>query len=234
MEILKFYLRIEKFKEGIMRYRFTDKEIDKIMNNLTVIVDSREQNNDHIINYFTKRKIPYQIMKNDFGDYSCYIPKGTIDRFTTDIYFDRDISIERKNSIDELAGNLRGDAPRLKSELAHLNKYNITYFVFLENMNYYDDLINGNYRSHYDANTLDQRIEKGVLARYNTILVPIDKRYIGRKIINVLRAYVYELFKNKGFIEEKGIFEDEELFEQCRNQGNDNYHTDKKFDATFR
>ena len=35
--------------------------------------------------------------------------------------------------------------------------------------------------------------------------MPIDKRYIGRKIINVLRSYVYELFKNKGFIlEEEG------------------------------
>jgi ERCC4-type nuclease len=185
-----------------LRYKFTDAEIKKIQDNLTVIVDSREQRNEHIIWYFDKKRIPYKVMKNDFGDYSCFIPKGTIDRFTSDIYFDRDIAIERKANIDEVAGNLKGDAARLTKELAHMNKYNIKYFVFLEDANYYDNLINGNYRSEYDANTLDQRIEKGVLARYDTILVPIDKKYIGRKIINVLRSYVYELFKNKGFIEE--------------------------------
>jgi hypothetical protein len=84
-----------------------------------------------------------------------------------------------------------------------MNKYNIKYFVFLEDANYYENLINGNYISQYDANTLDQRIEKGILARYDTIIVPIDKKYIGRKIINVLRSYVYELFKNKGFILEE-------------------------------
>lgn len=188
-----------------MRYKFTDAEIKKIQDNLTVIVDSREQRNEHIINYFNKRNIPYRVMKNDFGDYSCYIPAGTIDRFTSDIYFDRDIAIERKANIDEIANNLKGDAARITKELAHMNKYNIKYFVFLEDANYYENLISGNYRSMYDANTLDQRIEKGILARYDTILVPIDKRYIGRKIINVLRSYVYELFKNKGFIlEEEG------------------------------
>lgn len=186
-----------------MRYKFTDAEIKKIQDNLTVIVDSREQRNEHIIWYFDKKRIPYKVMKNDFGDYSCFIPKGTIDRFTSDIYFDRDIAIERKANIDEVASNLKGDAARLTKELAHMNKYNIKYFVFLEDANYYDNLINGNYRSEYDPNTLDQRIEKGVLARYDTILVPIDKKYIGRKIINVLRSYVYELFKNKGFILEE-------------------------------
>lgn len=186
-----------------MRYKFTDAEIKKIQDNLTVIVDSREQRNEHILSYFNRMKIPYRVMKNDFGDYSCYIPARTIDRFTSDIYFDREIAIERKASIDEIAGNLKADAARLTKELAHMNKYSIKYFVFLEDANYYENLIEGNYASQYDPKTLDQRIEKGILARYDTILVPIDKKYIGRKIINVLRSYVYELFKNKGFILEE-------------------------------
>lgn len=187
-----------------MRFKFTDHEMKCILDNLTIIVDSREQRNEHILKYFEKKHIPYKVMKLDFGDYSCMIPAGTIKRFTSDIYFDRDITIERKKSIDELAGNLRNDAARLTNELSHINKYDIRCYVFLENENYYDDLNNADYRSQYDSFTLEQRIEKGVLARYNTILVPIDRRYIARKIVNVLRAHVYEEFKNKGFIEKGG------------------------------
>lgn len=90
-----------------MRYKFTDKEMKKILDNMTVVVDSREQNNQHILDFFNKKKIPYKTVKNDFGDYTAMIPKDTIGQFTTDIYFDRDIAIERKNSIDEIAGNLK-------------------------------------------------------------------------------------------------------------------------------
>ena len=68
-----------------IRYRFTDKEVKKILDNLTILVDTRENANSHIIEFFNKKKIPYKIQKLDFGDYSCYIPKGTIDKLTTDI-----------------------------------------------------------------------------------------------------------------------------------------------------
>ena len=39
--------------------------------------------------------------------------------------------VERKANIDELANNLKDDAARLKKELAHLNKYNIEFYIFL-------------------------------------------------------------------------------------------------------
>ena len=68
-----------------MRYRFTDKELKKILDNLTILVDTREQSNQHIIDFFNKKKIPYSIEKLPFGDYSCKIPVGKLDMFTTDI-----------------------------------------------------------------------------------------------------------------------------------------------------
>ena len=95
-----------------IRYKYTDKEMKKVLDNLVVIVDSREQNNQHILDFFNKKNIPYKVVKNDFGDYTAMIPKNTITGFTSDLYFDRDIAIERKNSIDEIAGNLKDDAAR--------------------------------------------------------------------------------------------------------------------------
>ncbi|EES48683.1 ERCC4 domain-containing protein [Clostridium botulinum] len=190
-----------------MRYKFTDKEMKKILDNMTVVVDSREQNNQHILDFFNKKKIPYKTVKNDFGDYTAMIPKDTIGQFTTDIYFDRDIAIERKNSIDEIAGNLKEDAARLKKELAHMNKYDIKYFFFVEDKDFHENLRNGNYRSQYDPFTLMQRIKKGIEAEYNTVIVPVDKKCMGSEIYYTLQAYVYNLFKHKGFILESEVDE---------------------------
>lgn len=191
-----------------IRYKFTDKEMKKILDSMVVVVDTREQNNQHILEFFNRKKIPYKVVKNDFGDYTAMIPKGTITGFTSDIYFDRDIAIERKNSIDEIAGNLKDDAYRIKKELAHMNMYDIKYFFFVEDKDFHENLRNGNYRSQYDPFTLMQRIKKGIEAEYNTVIVPIDKKCIGSEIYYTLQAYVYALFKHKGFIlEEEGRYE---------------------------
>lgn len=183
-----------------MRYKYTDKEMKKILDNMVVIVDSREQSNKHITDFFDKKGIPYKIIKNDYGDYTAMLPANTLTGFTHDIYFDRDIAIERKADIDEIAGNLKEDAARLKKELAHLNMHEIKYFFFVEDKDFHENLRQGNYRSQYDPFTLMQRIKKGIEAEYNTVIVPVDKKCMGSEIYYTLQAFVYNLFKHKGFI----------------------------------
>ena len=186
-----------------MRYKYTDKEIKKITDSIVILVDTNEQENSHITSFFDKKKIPYRNMKISYGDYSCMIPKGTIDQFTSDIYFDRDFAIERKNGIDELAGNLKQDAARLKKELAHLNMYEIKYLIYIEDLNFETNLRTGNYRSEYDPFTLMQRLYKMVECEYNTAIIPVDKSIMGSKIYYRMQAFVYALFKHKGFIIEE-------------------------------
>ncbi len=187
-----------------MRYRYTNKEMKKILDNLTILIDTREQNNQHIIDFFDKKGINYKVMKLDFGDYSCMLPAGTVDKFTTDIYFTNDFVIERKNSIDELAGNLKEDAARLKKELAHLNMYQIRYLVYVEDANFEENLRTGNYRSAYDPYTLMRRIYC-LESEYNTAFIGLNKNVMGSKIANKMQTWVHGLFKHKGFIiEEEG------------------------------
>ena len=186
-----------------MRYKYTDKEMKNILDSMVVIIDTREQNNQHIIDYLNNHNKPYKIVKNDFGDYTAMIPANTLTGFTHDIYFDRYIAIERKNSIDEIAGNLKDDAARLKKELAHMNMHKIKYFFFVEDKNFHENLRQGNYRSQYDPFTLMQRIKKGIEAEYGTVIVPVGKECIGSEIYYTLQAYVYNLFKHKGFILEE-------------------------------
>ena len=185
-----------------MRYKLTDKELDQVLKNLIILVDTRENANSHIISSFDKLKIKYESCKNDFGDYSAKLPVGSFAGQARDIYFDRFIVIERKNSIDELAGNLKDDV-RLNTELAHLNKYGIKYYIFVEDENFDNNIRNSNYRSQYNNKALYARL-KTLEARYNTIIRPVSKVNIGSEIYNTLKYYIREQFKNKGIIEEEG------------------------------
>lgn len=217
-----------------MRYKFTDTELKKVMSNLTILIDTREQANEHVIEFLDKKKIAYEVKKLDFGDYACMLPANSFEGQERAIYFDRDIVIERKNGIDEVAGNLKDDT-RILKELAHLNKYNIKYYVFLEEPEMNETLkgLNaeekkhlkefmkileskkvclkpegfdfnirkGNYRSEYQPKSLYARL-KTIEARYNTVIRPIDKQFMGSEIYNTFYYYVREVLKNKGFIEE--------------------------------
>ena len=184
-----------------IRYKFKDKEIATIKKNLVVLIDTREQRNEHIKEFFEKKNINFKIHKLDFGDYSIMIPKNAIEGLERDIYFDRDIVIERKANIDELASNFKEDGVRIKTEMAHINKYNIRSYLFIEDPNYDFNIRSGNYRSNYKPESLYARIKKSIEMRYNTLVRPISKSMIASEIYNTLEAFVYEKLKHEGWIE---------------------------------
>ena len=69
-----------------------------------ILVDTREQSNKFVIEYFEKENIPYREEKLDEGDYQ--------------IEFENDIVVERKQDLLELAGNICSkDHQRFKREL---------------------------------------------------------------------------------------------------------------------
>ena len=184
-----------------IRYKFKDKEIATIKKNLVVLIDTREQRNEHIKEFFEKKNINFKIHKLDYGDYSIMIPKNAIEGLERDIYFDRDIVIERKANIDELASNFKEDGVRIKTEMAHINKYNIRSYLFIEDPNYDFNIRSGNYRSNYKPESLYARIKKSIEIRYNTLVRPISKSMIASEIYNTLEAFVYEKIKHEGWIE---------------------------------
>ncbi|MEY2669757.1 MAG: hypothetical protein RLZZ577_73 [Bacteroidota bacterium] len=70
------------------------------MNEITVIVDSRERCNMNILKYLNENNIKWIVEKLDFGDYTC---KVNLDGKEVDL---RNILvIERKNSLTEISNN---------------------------------------------------------------------------------------------------------------------------------
>jgi len=100
-----------------MRMYYTDKEIKELLKSLVILIDTREQENTNIIEFLERKKVSYKTKALNFGDYSFFLPENKELGIQRDLYFDREIVIERKGSLSELAGNLTKDRERFEKEL---------------------------------------------------------------------------------------------------------------------
>lgn len=187
-----------------MRYKFTDTEIKKLLKNLVILVDTREQENKHITEMLEKKKKAFKVVKLDQGDYSVMIPANEetkalgIDR---DIWFDKDVVIERKAHIDEMAGNFKEpERQRIAKEFAHLKANGTKVYFWVEDKDFDTNIRNHNYRSEYNEKALYRSI-KQFISRYNLNFRALDKSIMWSEIYNTLECEVIEILKNKGFIE---------------------------------
>jgi hypothetical protein len=112
---------------AMYRYR-TDKETKEILKSITIVCDTREQENKHITDSFTKSKIPFITKKLDFGDYSFMIPENK-ELNILPHHFERHIVIERKNSLEELSNNFAQDRQRFEDELLRSGKTKLIVMV---------------------------------------------------------------------------------------------------------
>lgn len=143
-------------------YKFSETEIKKLLKeNFKIIIDTREQVNQHVLDYFDKNKIQYKKQKIDEGDYTAVITKRPDMGIHRDIYFP--VAVERKNSIDELAGNLAEDTDsrddiRLIRELQRAKTKGIKMTLLIEDKDGMENIKKGNYRSLYKPQSLLGRL----------------------------------------------------------------------------
>jgi ERCC4-type nuclease len=120
--------------------KLTDKQMMDILSDMVIICDTREQKNQHILDYFKENNIPYIIEKLDTADYSFILPNYP------DIKMDKMILIEKKNSLDEIAGNFTKDRERFAREFERVDGERI--HLLIENATF-KKLLNGSYRSKF-------------------------------------------------------------------------------------
>lgn len=161
----------------------TDKEISNILKDITIICDTREKNNNHILTYFKEQNLPYIIQKLDTADYSFFLPN-----YKT-LGLDKLAIIEKKNSLDEIAGNFTKDRERFVREFERVTPQEHIHLV-IENATW-KKLLNGTYRSQlgsqaFVANLLTWNI------RYNCPIWFTTPAESPMLIYNLIR---YELFE---------------------------------------
>lgn len=98
-------------------YRYTESEKKKLFQNVVVLIDTREQEHTHIVDWLTKKGIESTSKKLDFGDYSFMTRADSDLGIARDLYFCKAIAVERKASLEELSGNLAQERTRFENEL---------------------------------------------------------------------------------------------------------------------
>lgn len=106
----------------MLKYRkFSDDEIKKICSSIVILIDKREKSSymknwcDH------KNRCKYKDFTLTQGDYSFMLPMNEEFGIMHDMYFDKEIVVERKSGWAELSTNFTKNRTRFEEELAMFN-----------------------------------------------------------------------------------------------------------------
>jgi len=181
-----------------MKFAFhpiSDVQLKEAIKNMTVIVDTRENENHHILDYIRAKKIKYVIRKLEAGDYSLELPLN-IEGMPSVVSLEKRIVIERKHSIDEIATNLGKDSERFEREMIRLKAVGTKCVLLLENFSFdrlYGEV--GSYRSQMPSDQIALRLNQYIV-RYDLHLYTLnDKNHAGRLITSLLARHAYEYLK---------------------------------------
>lgn len=129
-----------------MKFYFTDKQYKELVKNMVILRTNNEQKNDHIIAGLDKKGIKNEGRALETGDYCFKILANQELGIVKDWWFVDELCIERKNSVDELAGCMKDIA--FHNEIRRMSNIKNAY-ILVEN-NRFDDIIAHNYRSEYN------------------------------------------------------------------------------------
>lgn len=206
-----------------MLLKFTDTEIKKLLKNIVILVDTKEQRNEHVIEYFTRHKRKYKRQSLKEADYSAYIEYNAETSKILEsvgvhrnLYMTDVVLIERKGSLDEVAGNLcnrsakydsfgneivaeNKERERFRFELTRMRLCNARCFLFIEDNNGDVNLRNGIYRSQYKPESFLASL-KSFEMEFNFSCKFIGKNVMGSEIFYTIYYAIRDFFK-KGDIE---------------------------------
>lgn len=170
---------------------YTEKEINKIINSMVILIDTRDKQISHIIMYLKHNNINYERYTLEFADYSFKIPKNIDLGIEEDLYFYNEIAIERKASAEEISNNFSNCRDRFKREF---EKGNNKIRVMIENTTY-SDISNHNYDTKFSEKSFIGSLHS-FQESYNAPFIFIDKNHSGEYIYNTFKYYLRNKLRN--------------------------------------
>ena len=181
----------DEYRKLINRIKYKiRKELDNnFESNLMIIVDTKEQENKHIIRDIQKENIFYSEINLKFGDYSFYYDG---------VDYTDEFSIERKNGVDELISSLIEG--RFEREIKRAVRTDDNYFEILVENGSMIDILEGNFRNN--AHITSEQRKKSISVEQ--IVPMIHSRQIEYNIpitfINRYNMFNYILGKIKYYL----------------------------------
>lgn len=167
-------------------------DIQTALENITILVDTREQDTPQARKRLEGMNLPYERQKLDFGDYSakCKVSENE------EIDFSDVFAIERKMSLDELCGCYCRSRERFTREFERAREKNAKLYLLIENATW-ENIYAGKYRSKMSANALTASM-LAWLSRYNCQLIFCKSETSGKLIGDIIYREVKErLEKNE-------------------------------------
>ena len=115
---------------------------------IKIIADTREKKNEHILDYCQSQGIEVEHRKLNYGDYSIIL---------NDQDFANCLSVERKGSLEELAGNFSKGRVRFKKEFQRMIEAQGRMIVVVEGATR-EDITNHNYLTEFHPNSFNGSI----------------------------------------------------------------------------
>ena len=153
---------------------YTEVELQNELNKMSIICDTRERQ-QHIKNYFDKKKVPTIVRKLDIGDYSAQIGDMTLEH---------DVVIERKHDLTELCGNLSTSRERFEREFLRAKANHTKVFLIVENASF-EDIYLHNYRSQLTPKSLMASLMSWQV-RFNITIIFCSSEYSPRLIHQII------------------------------------------------
>ena len=146
---------------------------------IVIYVDSRETSNFSILRYFNENNIKWKCKKLDFGDYSLEF---------NGISYEKRIAIERKGSLDELAGNFTRGRERFAREFERAMKEKCKMHLMIENGSW-EAIANHEYRSLFSPGAYKASLESWSYKYFFDINF-VKKNKAGEFIYNTLASFI--------------------------------------------
>lgn len=168
-----------------------DSNIKKIFTDYTYILVDKREKKLHIKETYDKLNIHNEFRNLDYGDYSIVIKPNPIMKNTEEMVFS--ISVERKASLDELAGNLTKGKARFFREMERCKKDGGLMVIMIEDATYMD-IIQHNYKSELKPKSFLALLHT-IYTRYGIPFVFVEKEVSSLYVYNILKYYVREYLK---------------------------------------
>jgi len=163
-------------------------EIDDVLDTMSVIVDTREQDTPQSRRRYKAIGVPVLRRKLDYGDYTAAftLPDGS------EFVLDKIAVIERKMHLDELEQCFTKGRKRFAAEFDRAKEAGATVYLLIENATW-DSAYLGSYKSHMAPQAMTASM-LAWSARYGCRIIMVSERFSGRMIHDILLREAREHF----------------------------------------
>lgn len=153
-----------------------------------IVVDTREQKNQHITKWFDEKGIKWCNEKLDWGDYTI---KTDCPHIFRDLHLQDICVVERKANLEEISSNLTHNRDRFDAEFLRSKG---TVYLLIENA-VYEDIDLGNYSTKFNQKAFRASLRRFEHAYKLHIHYQKDTTYSGAFIYDKLTGALERLLK---------------------------------------